>query len=442
LPESCSFARQKPHIAVVLLSVFLAKPQRFLVRPAPGWLDVAGKEVREIIRSPVQKYKFAPIVTDEDGLIVVSDCDYRQALEIVCRVTTVHDVEWVIHSGRITARSEWASFFEKSGVGQLWSDVAQQQVKLAASVSHPIVGTEKEIKELAQATWPQFKANEHDDSEELEIQSLQRIRIEASKNRHRILVSMGGEPLFKRGYKITGLSAVAPLPEHHASACFLWATSVIQGWSLNDLRDLGCAFVTPFAGTGTTCFESLARLFDVAPALTRQQFACENFAFHPAATMATIRQRLRRHVQSPKGQCCAVLGDINDEVVTSLNQQSESFLRACGVSISSSIMTNDFLERPLELTKALDDVPRLFFPLNPPFGQRLAKSTGSDAIYRKLGRALELCATKYHFAGYVLCPDESSWRHLLASAVSLNAETHHFTHGGTDMRVVAFSSRN
>ena len=113
------------------MSLFLAKAQRFIVRPAPGWIDLTLSETQQILSNPVQSYKYTAKVANEEGVVVVSDCDYRQALELVTRLTTAHDIDWVLDSGRVVSKGDWTKFFEKSGLADVFSPEMMMQVKLS-----------------------------------------------------------------------------------------------------------------------------------------------------------------------------------------------------------------------------------------------------------------------------------------------------------------------
>jgi 23S rRNA G2445 N2-methylase RlmL len=412
----------------------LAKPQRFLVRPAPGWSAVTLTEVQNILQSPVQRYKFSPLVVPEDGQVVVSECDYRQGLEILSRVTTAHDVDWVLHSGRISRRGDWPVFFERSGVAKLWQSPERVYIKFTASVSHPILGNEREIKELARGLIPLGPEAMLEGVDGQGPGLRQTIHLESTKNRQRLLVSLGGEPVYKRGYKVPGLPAVAPLPEHHAAACFRWAISQFENRSAAH----EWVIVNPFAGSGTTAIEALIQIMNIAPGVIRSSFACESFEFHPTATMASIRHRLGLQVSAAESAPAVVLGDINDTAVKNLPAQFDNFCQLVRRDIPVVVMANDFLSNPQALFAGVDPRRTVFLPLNPPFGQRLAKASGSLVIYERLSKILSEFARTRPVCGYVLCPDEETWGVIVRGLRSLEIKTQHFSHGGVDMRVVAF----
>ncbi len=427
------------------MTQYLAKPQRFLVRPAPGWADITLDEVLTVLKTPTQKYKFQPEAQVEDGVIVVQECDYRQALELVARLTTAHDVEWVIHSGRVSSRADWPGFFQKSGVGELWSDPAKIDCHVTADVAHAVVGTAKEIKKLALDTWHLRIVDVADGDDSVGHPKMHRVRIDSAKNRTRILVSMGGEPLYKRHYKKMLSGAIAPLPEHHASACFLWSATKMSTGLLDRIASGETMVAVPFAGTGTTGFEACCRALSVSPSVTRANYGCEDFAFHPVATMASIRKRLIAAVKR-EGAPQLVFGDNSQDVLNVFNSEAQNFTLATGLTVHIAVENNDFLDNPEALfrnARGANMAGRsVFLPLNPPYGMRLSKQTGGVSIYERLGLALARLAKSLDLCGYVICPDEETWSILLKkmSNVSshLKCQTRHFTHGGHDTRLVAF----
>ena len=151
--------------------------------------------------------------------------------------------------------------------------------------------------------------------------------------------------------------------------------------------------------------------------------------------MASIRKRIlaAKIADKPK----LVFGDNTPAIVDALAAQVASFIEKSGVDIDVQVALNDFLASPETLVAAGS---KLFLPLNPPYGLRLAKQTGSVSIYERLGLALARVAKTTSICGYVICPDEESWRALLAKLKAFTCHTCHFSHGGRDTRLVAFSS--
>jgi 23S rRNA G2445 N2-methylase RlmL len=407
---------------------FLAKPQRFIVEPAPGWADVTLDEVREILTAPVQAYKFKPEANLEGSDIVVSGCDFRQAMELVMRVTTAHDVLWVAGSKRVSARSDWSLLVESSGILEFLP--AGQGIQLSVRVTHPVAGTEKEVKDTLKALMTKGGLT----VEPKALQGAQAVFIDSQKNRTRLCVSMGGRPLYQRGYKKSLSGAVAPLAEHHAAAAFRWVIREFGDDVVTSMREGHTGLVVPFAGTGTLGFEALSQVLNAAPALTREAYGFEYWSFVPRATITTIRKRLRAAMVS--GRAPVVFGDLNGDVVGMVRENGLSYQELTGAKLDITAFENDFLADPGELCRDLDGV---FLPLNPPYGLRLAKKSGGAPIYAKLGPVIGDLGKRHTLHGYVLCPDEASWSGVLKSLKKgFESRTRHFSHGGLDIRCVAF----
>jgi 23S rRNA G2445 N2-methylase RlmL len=423
---------------------FLAKPQRFIVRPAPGWLDVCHKDVARILESPLQAYKFKPELDVRQGIIAVSECDYRQAMELVLRLSTGHDVEWLLHSGRVSSRDGWADFLDKSNIVELWKNAAGVKVNLGVTVSHPVIGTAKSVRERAAAYLERngltVLASGESTSQE------HRIRIDSQKNRTQVFVSMAGEPLFKRGYKDVLSGARAPLAEHLAAACFIWALDEIGPGVRNDLLNGACPLLVPFAGTGTLGFEGISQLTNVAPGFFRKSYSFESFSFHPAKTLDVIRKRIR--LSCTPANVNVRFGDTDPAAFKAVDENIAGFkARFSELTASSTDMdsrqvaldvtnqVNNFLTNPSEFAS---DAEEVFLALNPPYGDRLAKKSGGQAIYKSLGRVIHDLGKTRSVFGFVLCGDEASWRIFLSSIRPLKNKTRHFTHGGIDVRLVVF----
>ena len=75
---------------------------------------------------------------------------------------------------------------------------------------------------------------------------------------------------------------------------------------------------------------------------------------------------------------------------------------------------------------------------NPPFGDRLAPDASIPTLYAKLGKYFHGLAQKHpgRILGGCLCPDELTWKKFLSGLEVETPETHHFTHGGKEMRIV------
>jgi 23S rRNA G2445 N2-methylase RlmL len=421
---------------------FLAKPQTFLVKPAPGWLDLAHEEVCRILENPLQKYKFSPVAKITANSILVDQFDFRQGLELVLRATLLHDVELVLHSGRVTTRAGWNDFFVKSRIQDVWPATKDLPLQLIVRVTHPVVGSEKEVRDRLKTYLVGAGISTAKVTEDQEIPAINRLRLESEKNRTQMLLSLAGAPLYIRSYKDILTGASAPLPEHHAAACFRWANALLDRKKENSILTGNIPVVVPFAGTGTLGFESLCQILQYAPGLFRSNYAFQRFMFHPEKTAATIARRL--HAGRTCGSPRIIFGEIDPKACQDLKANIAGFERRIGELLGRdqaqgafSCMQNDFLKDPDLL---ISDEREIFILLNPPYGERLAKKTGPEAIYSGIGKILKKLGQKTKFSGLILCGNEVSWREFLGATGPIYHKTRHFTHGGMDVRAVVFSN--
>ncbi len=392
-----------------------ARPHVFYVRPAPGWLELVLDEVTSIIQSPLQKYKFEPKITLLKSTVKVHRCDWRQGLELLMRLTTAHDVEWLVLESKcnqwsevdaILARVPWDSILPNRGVPVHVSADASNGFTTASGKLRDNFCRIAEVKHVSEGADFRFK-------------------IELRGEMLRILISLAGDPLYKRGYK-SKMTAVAPLPEHQAAACARWVLSDLE----KDTK-IETVFV-PFAGSGTLGFETILALSGGGPGSFRRQFACDAFPATPAATMKFLRQKLRERLNQfhpPK----VILNDFNSSAIAILDENIKGFSE----KTNFEVIEGDVFETKIEFPST----GSILILLNPPYGNRLAQDSSIEDLYFRLGGYLNKFnqTDKGRVWGGCICPDESSWRAFLESLKAKSVKTRHFTHGGNEMRIVKWA---
>lgn len=393
-----------------------ARPQVFYVRPAPGWLDLVHEEVLTLVSSPLQKYKFEPKVTRLQSTVKIHRCDWRQGLELLTRLTTAHDVEWLIlesHCGKwpdvdaILGRVPWDDVLPRRNI----------EVHVNSDTSNGFTSSSGKIRDnlckIAKVTHVAQGATI-------------RLEVELRGELLRVLASLAGPALYKRGYK-KALSAVAPLSEHQAAACIHW---VLAGQTDETPVKTVCV---PFAGSGTFGFEALTVLAGAGPGAFPREFACDQFPATPAPTMKFLRRKVAEKLTTaplPR----VLFNDFNPEAIAMLKQNVAAF----PVRPEVEIHEGDFFS----YVPPCGSEGKILTLLNPPYGDRLAPDASIPALYAKIGKRLgELNATyPGRMLGGILCPDEKSWSQLLKGLAVASAETHHFTHGGKEMRLVRWQA--
>jgi 23S rRNA G2445 N2-methylase RlmL len=249
-----------------------------------------------------------------------------------------------------------------------------------------------------------------------------RFKVELREDFLRVSASLCGDPLYKRGYKAV-LEAAAPLPEHQAAA--------LVRWVLPEPSGVRCVFI-PFAGSGTLGFESLLYFTGSGPGAFGRKFSCDLFPGTPEPTMRFLRKKITERW----GQAVLptlLLNDFNEEAVQTLQRNIMGF----PFSISAQAISGD----AFTLQPTFSATGKILVLLNPPYGSRLAQGSEISKLYRRLGSYLNELGKKYpeRIIGGCLCPDEKSWSNFLATLHATKVETHHFTHGGQEMRAVRWT---
>ncbi len=393
-----------------------ARPHVFYVRPAPGWLDLTFAEVQKIAQTPLQKYKYEAKVSQLMGTVKVHRCDWRQGLEIMQRLTTAHDMEWLILESKAV---KWDDV--DAVIGRVpWDEILpgrDANVHVNADTDGGFTTSSGKIRENFCKIGKLKHVTEGADF---------RFKTDLRGELLRILISLAGEPLYKRGYK-TNLTAVAPLTEHQATACIRYALGETP------VSEIGAVYV-PFAGSGTFGFEALNVIGGAGPGSFQRKFACERFPCTPAPTMGWLRRKMTETFAASASTLPPVFfNDFNNEAIDALKENVAAFPHG-----KFDVNEGDAFEWKPELPKE----GKILALLNPPYGERLAQDSGIPELFGKLGVHMhELAkANPGRFIGVCLCPDDQSWSKFLKGLNAPTAQTHHFTHGGKEMRAVRWRS--
>lgn len=511
-------------------SNFLARAHRFVVRPPPGWADVTVEEVEKTLRTPYMGYKFQPAFLNtpkglnSDGNVEILNCDFRQGLELSSRLCTAHDVQWIMEDVQCVAHKDvkkacyqfpFEIFFDPAdGITGIDIDVRATASGSFADSSRMLkdfflegasLNDTNDLLKRRQSTRRKVTSStngvdtvRYESSPEL-INNKFIFVVTLKKNRLTISANMCGEPLYKRGYPKTVLSAAAPLPEHHATAAFLWAnrfalsTGKAEATSIDKPVTWPRTVHVPFSGTGTLGIEALAAMLGATPGShSGRVFSCANFNLCPRSTWnhllkknqslgvlsaakeypgALMLDPIRQKWAGLNKVTTVIFSDIDSSALKATKENVSSFIESLQRSavdsteeasqVFLSFQATDFLAAG-ESSKFMqadnmggseEEPHHHFIMLNPPFGNRMSDSSMSSVHrYRLLSHAVQ--AMRYNssgsklrkdikLSGFCLCPDEETWKAFSSNKFAnlFFCKTRHFTHGGRDMRILAFSSK-
>lgn len=399
----------------------LAKPQLFYLRPAPGWIDQLHEEVDSLLREPFQKYKFQARAASIGTSVRIQNCDFRQGLEILYRITCAQDMIWLISEQKCESWDELERFFERLPLRALFTEKKPETSHLHIKLTEGFTQNAKKIREKWEAC-SETQAN----SEETEG----RFFLELRENKIRLLMSLSGDLLFKRKYKAHPI-AVAPLAEHHAAACIraLKKAAAID-------KEEKITFWVPFAGSGTLGFEAFLSQSGVGGGAFQRKFASDDFSFVPPQTLSFLRRKCREAFEK-EDRYRIVFNEMNTEAIQVLKENSDKFFS----KESWQISPGDFFD----LSWLFEPEESVVVLLNPPFGDRLGRKTLPEKLFQKLGEKLkkDLVSHRGRVIVGCLCPSEATWRILIQCLGKKGVlDTFHFTHGGKAMRWLVWGKEN
>ncbi len=404
------------------------KAHEVLVLPAPGWSDVLVREIESVLKSLCLPAKFQPHLTQQDDACLVQNIDFRNLIELPCRLQTAADIRWILRSRHVGSFGEFNTFLQQMPWELYVPNQARVQCKVESYRSKLFHEGKlaEQIEALLQAKGYAC-VNENPDI---------RLHFLQIENRHQLALSVTKDPLYHRHYK-TQLRHRAPLQEHLAASALQWFFQLPQQKTW--LPDL---VYVPFAGSGTLWVETLLYRDHIPLNNWRSELGLEVWPAFPAASWGTLQKRLQALSTINSSSCPSLLLDLDPELVEQLKLQVhriQSEGQLCFPQLSVTVQAGDFFERPWPESSV-----QPFIPINPPYGIRLehAAADGESAkkFYVRLCQHLRSGLARFPGArGFVLVPDGDAYagaRESLGSEYTLGMQS--FSQGGQHIRCLAF----
>lgn len=183
-----------------------------------------------------------------------------------------------------------------------------------------------------------------------------------------ISLDSSGEPLFKRGYRRSGVSA--PLNEVLAAGMIM-----LSGWNADSL------LLDPMCGSGTIPIEAAMLAAKIPPGKKRASFAFQRWKNYDAALFENVKSKYDGNIIDPGKK---ILGyDVSEQAV---NLAAANTVFA-GVQDFVEIIQTDFKELKPQAERGM-------LIINPPYGERLLQDE-TDSLYSMIGTVL-----KHNFPGF------------------------------------------
>lgn len=386
---------------------FLGKPQTGVVRAPAGFAKVVQNEFQQITSQTLLNAESATQVRIDGSDLLVDNVSLEHLVEFTLRSLTAEDVFWTVGKGR--ART-WAKFEEIFSTVR-WDILLPPKANISVVVESVAseLFHETAIKEKLLALFKIRGVNQ--DSE-----SLFRVHCVLKRDVVNFQLSLAGQALWKRGYRLS-LGGNAPLRESIAASAIQQSLIGVPNYSPD-------AVVVPFAGSGTLGFESLLFFGGRAPATFRDLYACEAFGFSLGNRILFLRRKLLE-LQNPLPP--VTLLERESAACEVLRASTQHF--SLKMQTQFSIICDDALSQSWKLGE------QVFLPLNPPYNLRLR---GGTDVYKHVGEKIADLKFSIECRGFVLAGREDDWRALLSAAPRVEFKTTHISQGGLDVRLVTF----
>lgn len=445
-------------------------PHTAYVDSAGGTKEVVRDEIRELLADPIVPSARDGELDAPRGMVVLRDADYRRLLELCLRAQTASDLRMIVHQEATERVGDL-----KAALGRAPFDLFIPPARAVAVAVDSTASTVYHEGLIRDACREVLEARGFGIEESATEGTHERFKITVSilHDTLRVSVSLAGEPLWKRGYRV-GAGAVAPLREDLAAVAarlsFPQSDTGVppsvadpsrgsEGEAQLDSRapapgsapprgpERARPFIlVPFAGTGTLAFESAIYAFRLSAGFFGRSFGFQEFPFGVPPSVEYTMEQLRNRVRSAyqaAGGLEAVLLDRDASVLAQAEANLGAFRQGlsdndCPQILDCSIRNADAFAEPW--TNLVPHGGSVYLPLNPPYGLRMPAGNLED-FYRRIGAEIRGLSSVCRLSGCCLCPSLDTWRIVRDAASDLTVRTAHVGHGGLDIRLLSFGPR-
>lgn len=439
-------ANDKPNLERRIKKHIHGKPQVLLLTPSPGFSKTLESEILQLLPQTIP----APTLRIVEGQIWLHDAPLSLAYEILQKSHALREVELLVAKGRTSHEASLLKICE----GVEWNMYLNPQIPLRITVDsvashqfHERGIKETLLKHFANLNFKLFN-NDNTESGIIQVLSLQLRRDVAS-----FFLSLGGPQINHRAYK-KSMNHKAPLKEDLAACAIIAHINAIESQKTKGISSI----YVPFAGSGTLGYECVALILNLAPAQFQVPLNLSISPFFQQKTYDHLKKlsllkALKEFSISPQKINLQFL-EQNTDLCEQILQTTQLFKTTLPVeSIDSLQITTehqDFFEHPFPYLEQ-----HLFMPLNPPYGIRLEATSSSESrpfktesaanyyvkIAKKIDSEIKKSRNNRHISGFILCPDEESWKSFQQHMTLAQFKTQHFSQGGLDIRLLHFWSR-
>jgi len=214
-----------------------------------------------------------------------------------------------------------------------------------------------------------------------------RVNVHIDHDQVDVSIDLSGEPLHKRGYRIS--SVQAPLKENLAAAIL-----IRSGWcsSKDDQRhDL----LDPMCGSATFLIEAAMMCLNIAPGLKRQFYGFLNWKGHDATSWKNLLNEAKQLVKSITDISEHFTGYDSDKYSVASARQN---VHSAGLQDLITIEQKSFTQSCEYIKDNADSIKPAMVIVNPPYGERLGEKQELAHLYSEMGECW-----REHFPDWKIC---------------------------------------
>jgi len=201
-----------------------------------------------------------------------------------------------------------------------------------------------------------------------------RVNVHIDHDQVDVSIDLSGEPLHKRGYRIS--SVQAPLKENLAAAILIRA-----GWG-SDKPDQPTDLLDPMCGSATFLIEAAMISLNSAPGLKRNFYGFLNWKGHDAESWQKLLSSAKKAVKSFTDIKNTFTGYDADKYTIATARQ---IIHCAGLQSIISLEHKDFSESCEVVKENIETLKPGIVIVNPPYGERLGEKQELAHLYSEMG---------------------------------------------------------
>jgi len=214
-----------------------------------------------------------------------------------------------------------------------------------------------------------------------------RINVHIDHDQVDISIDLSGEPLHKRGYRIS--SVQAPLKENLAAAIL-----IRSGWC-SGKEDQPQDLLDPMCGSATFLIEAAMMCLNIAPGLKRQFYGFLNWKGHDGKAWKKILNEAKQSVKAIDEISAHFTGYDADKYSVATARQN---VHSAGLQDLITIEQKSFTQSCDYIKENADSIKPAMVIVNPPYGERLGEKQELAHLYSEMGECW-----REHFPNWKIC---------------------------------------